>query len=290
MSKEAEEEEAYFEEKATDEALSDLCCYEVQDNSESILPGYNSTTVIIDLTKDATLQWENERKRIDSLIQKNLSIVFDLKIDFSNEPCQKQALQFAIEHFIKTLWIEYYDHAKGILACKRQMFSDTNERDDFLEHVESLFTHVAFHIPIFLLLDCSQQKDLQKFVELSSKDAFDRFLLALKNPPLLTGRVVWQEGSDVLGYIGRDMANKKLLQREIQTAILFSHDGHCDLLPTIRGLDVPFRIIAEKHLTLDWQGIDDLYVCSEHLSNQTKRELEGFKAAGGRILFINNRM
>lgn len=285
MSREEQEEETYFEEKASDEVLRDLCCFEVQNNEEAIPDGYNAATVIIDVTKDATLQWDKERKRIDELIANKKSLVFDLKIDFGCEPAIHNATCFAIEHFIKTLWIDYYDHASGIIACRKDLIDN-----EFLRGLESLFEHVAFHIPIFLLLDCSNQKDLQQFMQLSSKDAFDRFYLALKNPSLITGRVVWQEGSDMLGYIGRDLSKKIALTQEIRTAVLFSQDALYDYSPILQALqerNIPFKIIAEKCLTLDWQDIDDLLLCTEPLSTQTKRELSGFCAAGGRVIFLD---
>ena len=59
-----------------------------------------------------------------------------------------------------------------------------------------------------------------------------------------------------------------------------------NLMDTLRGQNSAFRLIPENSLTTEWHQLDRLFVAPELVSPQGVRKLQGFKAAGGELVFL----
>jgi hypothetical protein len=58
------------------------------------------------------------------------------------------------------------------------------------------------------------------------------------------------------------------------------------VLSALAEKGVSYRLISESFLTEEWDGIDDLLVL-HHCGSLGKRKLQGFCAAGGRVVRFN---
>ncbi len=57
-----------------------------------------------------------------------------------------------------------------------------------------------------------------------------------------------------------------------------------DVVEALTRQSVGYRLIYESHMSEQWEGLDQLVVFSNMLSEQGKRKARGFAAAGGRLL------
>ncbi len=57
-----------------------------------------------------------------------------------------------------------------------------------------------------------------------------------------------------------------------------------DVIETLTRQAVSYRLLYESHMSEQWEGLDQLVVFPEMLSEQGKRKTRGFVAAGGRVL------
>ena len=64
-----------------------------------------------------------------------------------------------------------------------------------------------------------------------------------------------------------------------------SAEGLRRLFDKVEKLGIPFRVIPEGFLTVSWDGLDVIYVVEELITPQGKRMLDGFRAAGGQVVY-----
>ena len=49
---------------------------------------------------------------------------------------------------------------------------------------------------------------------------------------------------------------------------------------------LPYRVVSEAQLTMEWDGLDELLVGEKTVSDLGWRQLEGFRAAGGEVRVV----
>jgi hypothetical protein len=253
-------------------------------------------------------------------------------------PAQFQSLAIAIEHFRDTILIEFQEHTKGMICSRiplrfsniipwdeelidnfdawireRSISNDMQSikgtdyektlielylRDMSIEYLQLLFSRIPDSIACFLLLDASDVQSPFLFLQLTAKDRYDRFILAIKNAPIPIDTLVWQSGADLGGYIGTDLSTFTPLQEraDVMVGIVLplcntvrpqAFDGLEQALTFLIKKQIPFRIISEEHLTICWEGIDELILCSKGISKIGVRKLCGFLATGGMIIYTD---
>lgn len=164
-------------------------------------------------------------------------------------------------------------------------------RDALSEYLGLLASAVPDHLPLFLLLDASEIDDPFVEAQLLNKEYFSRFHLGVKTQrQLLGGEINWEGIPSEKGMIGReiqsDPKSKKPKLALCLPSRLICHP--CSLqaaLASLQNNNVSFRIISEGNLAIEWDGLDDLIVDTQFVSPQFKRRLQGFCAAGGRVVY-----
>lgn len=66
------------------------------------------------------------------------------------------------------------------------------------------------------------------------------------------------------------------------------YSGLNECMELLMQRNIPFRVISEALLTTEWDGLDALIVTSSGVSAGGHRKLQGFCAAGGRIIYIGS--
>jgi hypothetical protein len=145
--------------------------------------------------------------------------------------------------------------------------------DVFAEYILRLHAFLPDDVLAFCKLDVSLEKNKAKLAYLLSQERFQHLLLIIK-------------GSDLpIGHL--------CLEKEVETAVAIPSCLNEEALSSLEGVfkemkkrGTPFRVIDELRLNECWDGIDDLIVLSQFLSKQGMRRVQGFLAAGGRIITV----
>ncbi len=202
------------------------------------------------------------------------------------------SLSTALTHFTKEVWPRFPE-AKAILYRGRadfsQFFKWTEAQEENYRtwkgerpggdeaHLKRLFCAEAFvnyfqmlahrlpdELPLSLILDPKNTGTLAETLHLLSPERFEHFHLE-------TG-----------------------LQYDSAIGVCFPPDSECSS-EILKQLDLllqelpSFRPVYEPLLTEQWDGLDEIYVLPEALTQRGKRKLLGFEAAGGKVIEKNFR-
>ncbi|MBM3207819.1 MAG: hypothetical protein FJZ57_04360 [Chlamydiae bacterium] len=168
--------------------------------------------------------------------------------------------------------------------------------DIFSEYFQRLVSYLPDEALPFCLFDVSEQTDLALLAQLLSKDRFQHILLALKKSTIPAGHLNWEEGCCLGGWIGRGSPYFSAVS-EVNLAVCLPGDEYMTpsvseslgvVLQDLSSRGVSYRIIPENLLTEAWDGIDSIIIISNGLSYQGKRRLQGFCAAGGRVVSLGD--
>jgi hypothetical protein len=191
--------------------------------------------------------------------------------------------------FVKEKQSEQRDREE---ECLRNLFA----ADVFADYLHRLSSFLPESLLPFCLLDVSSVESSAFLSHLLSKERFQHILLALKKAKIPLGHLNWEEGACFGGWIGQYTPYfSAVSQVKIGVCIPSEEKMSQDLYSLFDRVfqefnqnNIPFRVISEHFLNESWDGIDDLIVLSASLSEQGKRKLCGFHAAGGRIISIGN--
>jgi len=155
-------------------------------------------------------------------------------------------------------------------------------RDAATEYLTLLANYLPDSITPYLLLDASSLEDPFECVCLLDPERTERFQRAVKNSSVMTRDFFW----------GEDL----LQPQNSSIGIFLPHSIHyqeCDVnryRNAIRELNeskIPYRLIAEDHLIRDWDGLDLLLIDTNAVSMLGMRKINGFRAAGGEVVDLN---
>jgi hypothetical protein len=167
-------------------------------------------------------------------------------------------------------------------------------RDAVSEYLGLLAAGVPDYIPLFLLLDATGISDSFVAAQLLNKEVFSRFHLGVKDRSAgnLGGEIGWESPPMESGMISRVIKDSIKIERAKLALCLPSrlHPSSTEALRKalvlLQKCKKPFRVIPEGELAVEWDGLDDLIVDTQSVSFQFKRKLQGFCAAGGRVVTI----
>ena len=225
------------------------------------------------------------KRLLDPFKEKSIGVcLFKDPVDFSR-------------YFVWTeLEDQYYEEKKKEMiglqeeALAKELFA----ADVFSDYLHRLASFLPDSILPFCLLDVSSVESKAFLAFLLSKERFQHLLLALKKSPLPLGHLNWEEGACLGGWIGRGapyfssgyelhlgvcIPSQELISEQLLALL----DRLLDVLVE-RG--VPFRVITESRLNECWEGLDDLIVLGDFVSDTLLRKLRGFVAAGGRVVTV----
>jgi hypothetical protein len=167
-------------------------------------------------------------------------------------------------------------------------------RDVAVEYLTLLSGHLPEDLPVYVFLDATASvSDLVHHIQLLHPERFDRLRLAVKGSFLPLDHLGWQIPTQH-GYSGYFPVQLPPVE-EVTIGIclpsknLYHPPYYAGLDRVIQWLQekrLRFKIMTESHLTLQWNGLNELFYLSTGLSAQGKRKLQGFCAAGGTAVAI----
>jgi hypothetical protein len=259
------------------------------------------TVISLDMSLSSDLCWEEAKEKG---AQASL-VLWDLNFDFSSvaldDPLSFSSFFLAVETFVKELYTPFQDKSFGVCLYQgplRPFFKWNAEHEEnffhwqkeiphFPEGKELYFTELfseylhrlAAALPDEALplafFDRPSNSDA-KTAQLLSREHFSYLYVGLKEEDFFFPPFNAFAGKASLGLV-------QPLHRYCSQKELDKLDWYIDLL---KGEKTHFRLISEAYLTESWDGLDNLILFSEALSSQGRRKVQGFAAAGGRVIVV----
>lgn len=250
----------------------------------------------------------------------NLGLFSDLAMPLKNQ-AQYLSLGISLEHFRETIWKEFETHSIGVCYYRgsadfseqirwdaeqdelfrrwlKEVFPDDEGtfrknplwrslycRDVAADYLSLLSSQLSDHIPSYLLLDISKVESPLLQAQLVTQDRFDRFHLAIKGCRWPFHGMVWRE----------DIIESPRFEQEAKIGICLPpfnlynplyYEGLESAMKSLLEKGTPFRVIPESMLVTEWDGLDEILYVPAGLTQQGKRQLQGFCAAGGAIVSL----
>jgi len=167
-------------------------------------------------------------------------------------------------------------------------------RDAAAEYIQYLAANLTDSIPLYAMLDASDVVDPLSLAMLTTNERFDPLSLMIKGGFITAREYAWQKGCYTRGFIGERLVPP--LSEEVKTGICLpsmekvspsQYKGLKEVLELLIQRKVIFRLIPEISLINQWDGLDDLIVGSSTIDFQFRRKLQGFCAAGGRVVTLD---
>lgn len=214
----------------------------------------------------ADLDWKKEIQQARDTEERlvwvfDLGLFADLKYPLSH-PSQYLSLRLAIEHFQNSVWSLFQSRTEAVVLYKGPLELLPS---DYLDLLVQGFAE----IPFCLELDAAGIEDPWREAFLRNRARFPGFQLHVSNSSLPLD----------------EKANLAVILPPVEK---IRPDGHSKLAKTIRELKKPFRLIPEEYFLLEWHGLDYVSVDPETIDLQLKRKLQGFRAAGGCVIILQD--
>lgn len=151
-------------------------------------------------------------------------------------------------------------------------------RDVAVEYIELLATRLPDAMPFFVKLDMSNVFDPLLQAQLLTKERYERFQLDVKGNLFPLTALETQPAAIGICFPSLDRRRPS------------HYHGLRRALEWLIEQKKPFRLIPETQLTTEWEGLDYLIYVPASLSSQGKRKLQGFCAAGGTVVTLNEKL
>lgn len=143
----------------------------------------------------------------------------------------------------------------------------------------------------YVLFDSALVKSPTHVFQLVDHEDLDVVQLALRSCPFESWHAVgWETKPFINGYIGKTYKSYQELQMMPTLGIVIpskaiydeSRIGDYDkIIKEVEG-HKSYKLIGERNITIDWQGLEEIIVLD--IEKDSKRKLEGFIAAGGVVI------
>lgn len=264
----------------------------------------------LDAGARSDLDWSAEKAIAEACEEK---IVWELDL-FSgmHRPLTNQtqclSLGLALDHFRDTLWEAFQERTAGIVLYRGTVhFDDTfpwdaDQEKNLQGWLEELYGSV----------DWGSSEEMRKdpfghhLLHLYCRDVIAGYLELLlgRLPPTLTPYILLDESVEPDPLQRAELTAEDRLQglKVWREEVVQPSIGVClpvmDLFPPqknspleqVFALRIPLRVIPEAHLITAWDGLDYLIVAPSLVSKEGKRKLQGFCAAGGCVISLEEKM
>jgi len=272
----------------------------IYDGASAVIPeGFNAVKVKLNGHLESNLDWKNELQFAEQMISQNYRLFWELDLGLFNLrwPLQDQtqflALSLSVSHFRDTVWIKFAPNTCGISLYRGSIdFSKGSEnpikaRDEAFDYIKLLAHNLPSDAPISILFETKSVQDPLLLAMLLHPEESRGLARAMTEDPL-----PWSAFQTSLqGYLSEQPYSD--LHEELPTIgiclpsqHLYDQKGHHLFREAIKKLDKPYRFLSEAFLTSEWQGLDFLLVVPEWISEQGRRKLRGFCAAGGTVVTL----
>lgn len=281
-------------------------CY---DKTNDPLSSFNVVTLSLDASLSSNLSWNAIKKEAKDYIERGKTLFWKMNFSLEEVSLLKKgplsSFLLAIQHFTEELFFPFSNETLGV--CLYQG-SPLNHFKWNVEH-EEIFSNWKPHYSAFpSLKNLYQIKVLSDYLHHLAAALPDEALpFALFTPPPMSSAYLAQLLSRetfpylYIGLINHELPLAPLNQEssEAKVGLTLPLHSFCSE-KSIREVDgcmkelkkrkIPFRVIAESHLTECWDELDELILFPEYLSPQGKRKAQGFMAAGGDLISWGARM
>jgi hypothetical protein len=243
------------------------------------------------------LNWDLQMNQAERAVQENGQILWEFDFAFSSlhHAPAFQSYAIALDQFVKQVWPVYESSTLGIslhrgplVPCDEELFvewlSDLYGQkrplnligkmrqhlyrvfcmNTLAEYLHRLGSYLPETAPLYCFPELSSAVSLAETAHLLSKERFGHIQTSLTSSDVSLGVCL-------------------PLDEEVHLAIMNELDEVLDVLEE-RG--IPYRVIPESLLTEEWAGLDQILVIPSAVTHQGKRKLQGFLAAGGEVVSI----
>lgn len=260
------------------------------------------SVILLSGPKDDLL-WEEEIEEIKGLERVEIEFQLDLRSRAFRfrDPVGFYSRSIAMTEFNERIASLYAPKIsavflyKGGVDFRAAIEVDASLREDFLlwkgeyfkEETDQVYRVFSIGVLMEYLhrLGAQLREDLSLFVELDfravTRISHQAELLAnfyfpyIK--PKVRGLLLQEEESATLGVVLPELGR-------------VPYDRLDAIFGELHEENIPYRSIPEASIVELWHGIDDLIVLPDTLSPEGIRRLKGFNAAGGRVLFVGERI
>jgi hypothetical protein len=262
-----------------------------------------------------------------------LGLFSGLDLPLSNQ-MQLQSLNLSIEHFRETLWKDFQSQSNGLIIYSGELdfsikfpwdeilmshwqgwlqdrfetihcfnseigiltegFQEIHPqlqkhpsvlnllklfcRDSVADYLSMLAGSISDSLPLSLQFSVSEALEPLLFYQLAAAERFERFNI------IFDQEHTFQDATLGICLPSADLVKPSLL-RNLQAVI-----------DRLQKAKIPFKVIPEDHLIQQWDGLEAIIYSSKCLGAQGKRKLQGFCAAAGlavavdEVLGLNNEL
>ena len=144
-------------------------------------------------------------------------------------------------------------------------------------------------VPAYLLFDLRCPISREMIPIFFSKERFAHFQLTLKGSPYILGDALWNEDEVIVPTTAEDVALGIALPLDERLSNVLIKKLS-DVFKILHARQIPYRVIPEAELHLEWHGIETLIFFSEKISALCKRGLMGFCAGGGSLVYADREL
>ncbi len=254
----------------------------------------------------------------------NLGLFSELDWPLSDET-QFKALSLALEHFTQDLWKNYAEHTIGVSVYEGPLdFSfrfpwDAQQEQNYhrwmqqqecsmltaalskalycrnaiADYLDMLTINMPDRLQLFILIDGTDIEHPADLLQMAALDRFERFQIALQGSITASPYFSWRNDLMQLGYIGKNLPQQTSSMCKIGICPLPKEymgveEEFNTIFSDLNSKNIPYKIISENRLTIEWDGLDYLIYSSKGITAQGKRKLNGFIAAGGTVIACDN--
>ncbi|HEV3270313.1 MAG TPA: hypothetical protein VGZ69_06675 [Candidatus Rhabdochlamydia sp.] len=263
--------------------------------------------IILPAGLSADLDWKAQ----ELLAFQESSILWHLDFSFSSmhfspqDFLKNQSQLVAIEHFCQRIWSGFKENTAGVVLYEgttdfSRIFPKELWLESFLNWLD-LFIQDAEHELKASSLDYYYElyaaklfaEVMQRLLVFLPEECVALLLVEVKEPLAFLAQKLSLEWFE--SFVLLDLKKNQLpfLNQKARLGVCLPSDSHCDqemlaqinvVLNHLKQKQIDFRCIPESKLNHFWNGLDTILVFSKTLSNQGKRQLQGFCATGGGVV------
>lgn len=296
-----------------------LCYPCIYEGSVPIPSWAQGCVICLKAQPEDEFDWKASIHLAEQLIEQGKWILWELDLGFNERliDLSDQGLFYshtiAIQEFSSQIWKNFSHHSLGLILYRgsgnfssqvihlQERFAEEKERNEnlhsleiygaslFGEYLHRLISFLPDEVQPFACIDAAGVSSNVLAALMFSRRYFEYLHLAVCGSPLPIPGFCWKKGGSFAGWMGSERPPEQ--PRPIPSrALCLPPDAFCNdevlnklerVLSSLLDSGEPFRLICEERLTEEWNNLDQLIVCTDQLSPQGKRMLQGFVAAGG---------
>ena len=254
--------------------------------------GFNIVRLSLDASAHSSLDWKLQIERAQRYTANGFFILWELQFSLFNTPLEDDvhflSLHISVQHFIDTIWPHFHQVTFGVALYRGRCA--LSQKQELLDDLKILSSSLPDETSCFIFLDTSSITEPESYFSLVSQEGYGHLKLILKGTyferyPYAVPALAWGNSYSPLGYCSEKL-ERTLQGKKILYALCLPNklEGELTLALEQGDMTFPFRVIPEALLDQEWDGVDQLMIFPQLVSEQGWRKIRGFVAAGGEII------